>query len=138
MIEKNMEFPLSLGLQKTGLPLIISSDNLCFLIDTGSTHNTLFGFVYEHFKDRFKVLEERCNIIGIDGVQHEAPTIEATFNFEGMNYTSSFAVLDASEAVMQVQEETGVQIHGVLGTQFLVENKWIVDFDKLIVRDENL
>ena len=36
MIEKNMEFPLSLGLQKTGLPLIISSDNLCFLIDTGS------------------------------------------------------------------------------------------------------
>ena len=75
------------------------------------------------------MLEERRNIIGIDGVQHKAPTIEATFNFEGMNYTSSFAVLDASEAVMQVQE----QIHGVLGTQFLVENKWIVDFDKLLI-----
>lgn len=129
-----MEFPLSLGLQKTGLPLIISSGNLCFLIDTGSTHNTLFGFVYEHFKDRFKVLEERRNIIGIDGVQHEVPTIEATFKFEGMNYTSSFAVLDASEAVMQMQKETGVQIHGVLGTQFLVENKWIVDFEQLTIK----
>lgn len=129
-----MKFSLTLGLQKTGLPLIISSDNLCFLIDTGSTHNTLFGFVYEHFKDRFKVLEERCNIIGIDGVQHEAPTIEATFNFEGMNYTSYFAVLNASEAVMQVQEETGVQIHGVLGTLFLVENKWIVDFEQLTIK----
>ena len=134
MIEKSMEFPLSLGLQKTGLPLIISSDNLCFLIDTGSTHNTLFGFVYEHFKDRFKVLEEKRSIIGIDGVQHEAPTIEATFNFEGMNYTSYFAVLNASEAVMQVQEETGVQIHGVLGTLFLVENKWIVDFEQLTIK----
>lgn len=129
-----MEFPLSLGLQKTGLPLIISSGNLCFLIDTGSTHNTLFGFVYEHFKDRFKVLEERRNIIGIDGVQHEVPTIEATFKFEGMNYTSSFAVLDASEAVMQMQKETGVQIHGVLGIQFLVENKWIVDFETYNVK----
>ena len=129
-----MKFSLTLGLQKTGLPLIISSDNLCFLIDTGSTHNTLFGFVYEHFKDRFKVLEERCNIIGIDGVQHEAPTIEATFNFEGMNYTSYFAVLNASEAVMQVQEETGVQIHGVLGTLYLVENKWIVDFEQLTIK----
>ena len=129
-----MKFSLTLGLQKTGLPLIISSDNLCFLIDTGSTHNTLFGFVYEHFKDRFKVQEERCNIIGIDGVQHEAPTIEATFNFEGMNYTSYFAVLNASEAVMQVQEETGVQIHGVLGTLFLVENKWIVDFEQLTIK----
>lgn len=124
-----MEFPLSLGLQKTGLPLIISSDNLCFLIDTGSTHNTLFDFVYEHFKDRFKVLEERLNIIGIDGVQHEAPTIEAVFNFEGMDYTSSFAVLDASEAIAQVQQETGVQIHGILSTDFLVKNKWILDFE---------
>ncbi len=66
-----MEFPLTLGLQKTGLPLIISSDNLCFLIDTGSTHNILFSFVYEHFKDRFKVLEERRNIIGIDEVRHD-------------------------------------------------------------------
>lgn len=76
-----MKFSLTLG---TGLPLSISSDNLCFLIDTGSTYNILFSFVYEHFKDRFKVLEERRNIIGIDGVQHEAPTIEAIFNFEGM------------------------------------------------------
>ena len=66
-----MEFTLAFSLEKTGLPLIISSDNLCFLIDTGSTHNTLFSFVYEHFKDRFKVLEERRNIIGIDEVQHD-------------------------------------------------------------------
>ena len=136
-MSNKLEFPISFGLQKTGLPLIVTSrklKNLCFLIDTGATHNTLFGFVYEHFKDRFKVLEERRSIIGIDGVQHEAPTIEATFNFEDVNYTSSFAVLDTSEAVMQVQEETRVQIHGVLGTQFLVENKWIVDFEQLTIK----
>jgi len=132
-----MEFPLKFGLHKTGLPLIISSDNLCFLIDTGSTHNTLFGFVYEHFKDRFKVLEEKRSIIGIDGVQHEAPTIEATFNFEGNDYTSIFSVFDASEAVTQVQEETGVQIHGILSTNFLLENKWIIDFNKLIINTDD-
>lgn len=37
-----MELPLTLGLQKTGLPLIVTSGklkNLCFLIDTGATHN---------------------------------------------------------------------------------------------------
>ena len=124
-----MEFPLTLGLQKTGLPLIVTSGklkNLCFLIDTGATHNTLFDFVYEHFKDEFKLLDSTCRTMGIEG-------IEATFNFEGIDYTSTFSVLDAADAIIQVQEETGVQIHGVLGTQFLIENKWIVDFDKLIV-----
>lgn len=129
-----MEFPLSLGLQKTGLPLIISSDNLCFLIDTGSTHNTLFDFVYNHFKNEFKLLDQTQNLMGIEGHYKETPSIEATFNFEGKDYTSTFSVLDASEAVKQVQEETGVQIHGVLGVPFLLENKLIIDFEKSEIR----
>lgn len=129
-----MQFPLLLGLQKTGLPLIVTSDklkNLCFLIDTGSTHNVLFSFVYEHFKEEFKLLDSTCRTMGIEGHYKETPVIEATFNFEGTDYTSTFSVLDATEAIAQVQEETGIQIHGVLGVPFLVENKWIVDFDRL-------
>lgn len=56
-----MEFPLTFGLQKAGLPLILTSgktNNLCFLIDTGATHNTLFDFVYEHFKSELSYLKE--------------------------------------------------------------------------------
>lgn len=134
-----MEFPLTFGLQKTGLPLIVTSGklkNLCFLIDTGSTHNTLFSFVYEHFKDEFKLLDSSYRTMGIEGHYKEAPVIEATFNFEGADYSSTFAVLDASEAIAQVQEETGVQIHGVLGNQFLMENNWIIDFKKCVITNK--
>lgn len=132
-----MEFPLTFGLQKVGLPLILTSGklkNLCFLIDTGATHNSLFDFVYDHFKDEFKLLEDKGRSMGIEGSYKETPIIEATFNFEGKDYASTFFVLDAGEAVKQVQEETGVQIHGVLGIPFLVENGWIIDFEKLIVK----
>lgn len=131
-----MKFPLTLGLQKTGLPLIVTSgklENICFLIDTGATHNTLFDFVYEHFKDEFKLLDSTCRTMGIEGHYKETPVIEATFNFEGVDYTSTFSVLNATDAIAQVQEETGVQIHGVLGIEFLIENKWIIDFKKLTV-----
>ena len=92
-------------------------------------------YVFEHFKNEFRVFDEHQSTMGIEGSYKECPTIKATFNFEGLNYTSSFAVLNASKAVMQVQEETGVQIHGVLGIQFLVENKWIVDFEQLTIKD---
>ena len=124
-----MEFPLTFGLQKAGLPLILMSgktNNLCFLIDTGATHNTLFDFVYEHFKSEFKLLEGAYRTMGIEGHYKETPIIEATFNFEGR---------DASEAIRQVQDETGIQIHGVLGVQFLIENKWIIDFNKYQIHD---
>ena len=72
--------------------------------------------------------------MGIEGHYQEVPMIEATFNFEGKDYTSTFSVLDASEAIRQVQDKTGVQIHGVLGIQFLLESKWIIDFKKLELR----
>ena len=127
-----MEFPLTLGLQKIGLPLIVTSGklkNLCFLVDTGATHNVLFTYVFEHFKNEFKMLDSTCRTMGIEGHYNETPVIEATFNFEGIDYTSTFSVLDATDAIAQVQEETGVQIHGVLGTQFFMENKWIIDFE---------
>ena len=131
-----MEFPLTFGVQKTGLPLIVTSGKLknMFLIDTGSTHNTLFDFVYEHFKDEFKLLDCTCRTMGIEGHYKETPVIEATFNFEGVDYTSTFSVLDATDAIAQVQKETGIQIHGVLGIEFLMENKWIIDFETYNVK----
>lgn len=132
-----MEFPLLFGLQKTGLPLIITSGklkNLCFLIDTGSTYNILFSYVYEHFSDEFKILNNTQNIMGIEGEYKETPIIEGTFNFEGKDYTSTFSVFNATNAVVQVEEETGVQIHGILGIQFLIENKWVINFDKNIIK----
>lgn len=132
-----MKFPLNLGLQKVGLPLILTSGklkNICFLIDTGSTHNVLFDFVYNHFKDEFKLLEETGRIMGIEGQYKETPTIEAIFNFEGIDYISTFFILEANEAIQQVQDETGIQIHGILGVPFFIDNKWIVDFEKFQIR----
>lgn len=91
--------------------------------------------MYEHFRDEFKLLDSSCRTMGIEGHYKETPVIEATFNFEGVDYTSTFAVLDATDAIAQVQEETGVQIHGVLGIEFLIENKWIIDFEKLTINN---
>lgn len=131
-----MEFPLTYGLRKTGLPLILTSGklkNVCFLIDTGSTHNSIFSFVYDHFKDEFQIQEEMQKTMGIEDNYQECQTVEATFNFEGTDYTSTFMIMDATSTMAQVQEETGIQIHGILGIQFLLEHKWIIDFEKRTV-----
>lgn len=131
-----MKFPLTYGLHKTGLPLIITSGrlkNLCFLIDTGATHNVLFAYVYEHFKDEFMLLDNKQNIMGIEGHNTETSVIKATFNFEGIDYTSTFSVFDATDTIVQVQKETEVQIHGILGVQFMLENNWIIDFEKQLI-----
>lgn len=131
-----MRFSLNFGIEKTGMPLILTSGrkkNVCFLIDTGSTHNTLFSFVYEHFKDEFRIIEEDQKTTGIESRFQDSTTVEGTFNFDGTEYTSTFAVVKANDAIAKIQEETGVQLHGILGIPFLMENKWKIDFEKMIV-----
>lgn len=131
-----MIFQLNFGLEKTGMPLILTSGkkkNVCFLIDTGSTHNTLFSFVYEHFKDDFRILEEDQKTMGIESHFQDSTTVDGTFNFEGTEYTSTFEVVKANDTITQLQEETGVQLQGILGIPFLMENKRKIDFEKMIV-----
>ena len=131
-----MRFSLNFGIEKTGMPLILTSGkkkNVCFLIDTGSTYNTLFSFVYEHFKDDFRIIEEDQKTMGIESRFQDSTTVEGTFNFDGTEYTSTFAVVKANDAIAKIQEETGVQLHGILGIPFLMENKWKIDFEKMIV-----
>lgn len=122
-----MRFSLNFGIEKTGMPLILTSGrkkNVCFLIDTGSTHNTLFSFVYEHFKDDFRIIEENQKTMGIESRFQESTTVEGTFNFDGTEYTSTFEVVKANDAIAKIQEETGVQLHGILGVPFLMENRF--------------
>lgn len=131
-----MRFSLNFGIEKTSMPLILTSGkkkNVCFLIDTGYTHNTLFSFVYEHFKDDFRIIEEDQKTMGIESHFQDSTTVEGTFNFDGTEYTSTFEVVKANDTITQLQEETGVQLHGILGIPFLMENKWKIDFEKMIV-----
>ena len=133
-----MKFPITYGLQKVGLPLILTSGklkNLCFLIDTGSTHNVIFDFVFDFYKDEFTLIDGNKSIMGIEGKLTETLTIEATFNFDEKDYTSTFSVLNASEAVKQIENETRIQIHGIIGIEFLLENRWVIDFNDYTVKE---
>ena len=84
-----MIFPLQTGLVKAGMPLIISSKgpnkeikNLCFLIDTGSTHNILFSYVYEFVKDDIKPLSTQNNLMGFEGKSQQGKMVEVNLSFE--------------------------------------------------------
>ena len=129
-----MKISIKHGIQLVGLPLVLSSgksESVCFLIDTGATHNVLFDFVYEHLKDEVKPIEGSQQIIGIEGDCKKVHLVEATFDFDGYACSSTFAVMNVSKAVQQMHDETGIQIHGILGIQFLLANKCILDFNRL-------
>ena len=52
------------------------------------------------------------------------------FTFNGQRYKPKFCVKPLLDAFKDIEKESEIQIHGLLGTDFLLENEWIIDFKK--------
>lgn len=131
-----MKIPIEYSLTKLGLPLIVTSSkpNLCFLIDTGATHNIVFSYVYEELLSLFSTLGPVHKMIGIEGKENNVSQVKTNLSFEYKETSVTFSVLEATKAVKQIQKESGIQIHGILGIPFLTQNKWVLDFNNLTVQ----
>jgi hypothetical protein len=133
--KQTVSYPISYGLKNTGLPLIvveINQQNLCFLLDTGSNKNLIDQRVYEFFKEQVETVG--CStILGLEGNKQDSAVIKLNFNFENHSYSTNFNVFDSSNAFGTIEDESDIQIHGIIGNEFFIENEWIIDFEKLTV-----
>ena len=121
------------GLNQTKLPIIvieIEDKHLCFILDTGSSRCLIDSNVVEYFKNIVEPIGDYC-ISGIDGTKHKVDVVILPFNFEGYTDKPKFCVQQLSDAFKEITEDSGIQVHGLLGTDFLIENKWIIDFKEL-------
>ena len=121
-----MIISLQVSIFKVGLPLLIvkaQAKNLCFLLDTGSNINVLDKRVAEFFQLSGGTAQQQQ--FGIDGELRTSNIVEFSFFLE------DFSVMDLSSAFGKVEEESGIQIHGLLGCSFMEQQKWVLDFEKL-------
>ena len=126
-----MNIPI-IGLPQIGLPLLIlkaQAKNLCFLLDTGSNINALDKRVAEFFQLSKGTAQQQQ--FGIDGTLRTTNVVEMTFSLEEREYKADFSVMDLSSAIGKVEEESGIQIHGLLGCSFMEQQKWVLDFENL-------
>ena len=128
---------LSYGLTKVGLPIILArvkDKHLCFILDTGSTCSLIDSTVVEYFKDIVESVGDYC-ISGIEGTKHKVDIVTLPFNFEGQIYKPKLCVKPLLDAFKGIEDESGIQVQGLLGTDFLLENKWIINFKEHIIHN---
>ena len=133
-----MTFPLSYGLSKTGLPLIVVKlfdHDICLMLDTGSNRNIIDHRIYDHFKDRLKQSEISSEVYTLNGTS-AGITIDVPFFFENNFYHEPFLCTETSETFDKINEESGIQIHGILGNHFFLKYGWVLDFDNVTVYNQ--
>lgn len=126
-----MSFRESMNL--TELPVVTfynGTNKLNFLLDTGSNMCVINSRNIESLS--CTKLDERGSIHGMEGNAIDVEYISMDFTYNRKLYTSTFQVVDMQEAFDRVKQESGVTIHGILGSKFFEEYKYVLDFKELI------
>ena len=120
---------------KVGLPFIEIKDEgeehgSIWLVDTGSNDNILIGDIYRQVKDKMTLVEGDYSLYGIDGKKTEMIKAKTKLTICGKDYDMTFLIRDDDDAVKQLSEDVGFPVFGIIGSFFMAEHGWVMDFGK--------
>lgn len=127
----NMSFREALDL--TGIPVVtfnVADKKLNFLLDTGSDLSHINKPLLPLLD--CEELTDTIDIIGAGGNIQSSGYCNITLVYKDQTFVDKFYINDLEEAFSYVKKETGVQIHGILGSAFFTKYQYILDFDNFI------
>ena len=115
------------------LPIVTFVNNgmkLNFLLDTGSSQSIINESISSTLD--IKGSEESMFLVGTDGNRIPSNLGTMKVSYKDQEFAHTFAIKDLDEAFGIVKQESGVQIHGILGSDFLQKYRYVLDFKELI------
>ena len=131
--KKNSEISFREAMDLVELPVITfynGDRKINFLLDTGSNISYLNKSIVSSL-----VVEstgEESNIIGIEGNKVNCKICKMIIRRKNQEFEEEFSIADLDKAFRIVKEESGVQIHGILGSRFFEKYKYVLDFKDYI------
>lgn len=103
---------------------------LNFLLDTGSNVSYINSSIIP-LLDHEKT-DKEMNTIGIEGNKVSNRFCKMSVTYKNQVFEEEFSIADLDEAFGVVKQESGVQIHGILGSKFFERYRYVLDFKELI------
>ena len=104
---------------------------LNFMLDSGSNLSIIDINAVNNLKLKYVKLNKVNSILGINGETRDAGFVNMKFSYKHINFDYDFQYLDLSNVVNSLKQD-GITIHGILGNQFFVKYKYVLDFNDLI------
>lgn len=118
------------------LPIIevkVQNMHLHFILDTGSTNSILDKRVIIPLEDHISYVG-KYELQGIEGNAIQSLQGVLSFVCCGKAYQQTFCFMSLQKPFEVIKRDSGIEVHGILGTDFLMANKWIIDFKEGIIR----
>ena len=129
--KENISFREAMDLVELPIVTFYNKDTkLNFLLDTGSDLSYINKSILPSLE--YTEINESRNIISVGGNSQSLGCCNMTVTYRNQKFIDRFYISDLNEAFGAIKAETGVQIHGILGSKFFAKYKYILDFESLI------
>lgn len=129
--KEKMSFKSAMDL--CSLPVVTfyqGEQRLNFLLDTGSNDSIIDSNILK------KVKHSKSNrtsiLLGLEGEAKEVNSCNITLEFNSKEYPYEYLIKDMSAPFGSIKQQTGVVIHGLIGSSFFNKFKYVLDFEELI------
>lgn len=115
------------------LPIVTfynGSKKLNFLLDTGCTNSIINESVLPEVN--YKETDSTISTFGMEGNSIDSSMCIINIYYRKNNFEDEFSIINMDEAFNRIKAESGVQIHGILGSKFFEKYKYVLDFKDLI------
>jgi hypothetical protein len=130
--DKKISFKESMDLLE--MPVITmryKGHKLHLLLDTGANYSVIHSEVAKILKIEDVVGSNMT--YGMEGNAKQVDCVNIDLQYGKYEFKNNlFQIVDMSKAFGKIQKESGIILHGVIGSAFMQQHKYILDFDTLI------
>lgn len=130
---KYEEISFKQGLDLTELPVITlyqGDKTFNFLLDTGSNDSIIDKNILGSIDHMMQ--ESKASVFGMEGNKTIVDKCYITLSYKDTEYTYTYLISDMKAAFESIKQETGVTLHGLIGSKFFNKYKYVLDFEKLV------
>ena len=130
--EKRDKISFKESMDLTDLPIITlynGKTKINFLLDTGSNLSHINRSYLSNLE--YQDLNIEQDTIGMEGNKVTSKLCRIKVLYKENRYEEEFVASDLDNAFNTIKQESGVQIHGILGNKFFEKYKYVLDFSNL-------
>lgn len=129
----NVSFKEAMDLTELPVVTFINNDKkINFLLDTGSNMSQINSSVLKSLDLKYSMTNRGAKVTGMEGNAREVNLCTMFLTYKNKVFIDDFQINDLDRAFNMIKRETGVQIHGILGSLFFKKYKYVLDFNELI------
>lgn len=131
--KNNSRISFKESMDLTELPVVTfynENNKLNFLLDTGSNLSYINKAILDNLT--YNDVDEKIMVLGTAGECSSEYSCIMTITYNNQNFEEKFSIMDMDDIFKAIKQESGVQIHGILGSKFFEKYRYVIDFSKLV------